>query len=163
MNRSLSEFRISSREKRMKPDLGRICILSFVIYLLSAVMPQEGFAQGPSANPKKEIISKEAVQSTQQNLRNEKARSQIIGESKAAQANDQKTSELAGSSENKEKIYDISADIMANFEGKSVEEMEAILNQASKDPEGFMRSLTPEQRAKIKEISQQIETSKKNP
>lgn len=153
----------NTRCGRVKRSRTLSLIYCFFVYLCGLSVAYHAEAESSATHPKKEVITKEAVQSTQQTLRNEKARSQIIGESKAAQANDKKAAELAGSAENKEKLYDVSADIMANFQGKSVEEMENIINQASKDPEGFLKSLTPQQRAKIQEISRQIEASKKNP
>lgn len=154
----MKSFKISLRSlmvhQRQSPSYGALFLVLFMTPVL--------FGKDV-VDPKKEAISKEAVQATQKTLRDEKSRAEIIEKSKAAQQNDQKTAEIAGSAENKEKIYDVSADIMANFEGKSMDEMEAILKQASKDPAGFMKSLTPEQQAKIKEISRQIEASKKNP
>lgn len=106
---------------------------------------------------------KEAVRGAQQVLKDKKQRSAVIDSSKPAQQNDAKVGELAGSEANKEEMYSISADVLGNFEGKSPEELQKLMDEAAKNPEKFYDRLTPEQKAKVKELARKIEASKKSP
>lgn len=151
--------------KKMFNFIGIISLLYLGFFYSEPTLAQkkqETASQTQNKN-EKESISPEAIESTQKVLRDKKSRESLIKESKAAQESDQKAGELAGSEENKEKMYDISADIMANFQGKSPEELQQIINEAQKNPEKFYKNLTPEQKAQIKNLADQIEASKKRP
>jgi hypothetical protein len=105
----------------------------------------------------------DAIKQTQGVLTNKKDRQKAIQElPESAKKVDQNVDIIVGGDENqKEEMYQISADIFKNFEGKSAEEMQKILEQAQKDPEAFYKSLSPEQQKKIKGLANKIESKKK--
>ncbi len=113
------------------------------------------------------IVSKAdpALQQTQDVLRNKEQRNKVIQQlpDNAKKADKTIDAISGGDDAVKEQMYDVSADIMKNFEGMSPEQMQELLSNASKNPEGFYKSLSPEQRSKIKQISDQLERKQKKP
>jgi hypothetical protein len=62
-------------------------------------------------------------------------------------------------------VYDLSADIFAKIVTESNGDMVVMqqkLEQAQKNPEAFLKSLTPEQQARIKSMANQL-GEKRNP
>lgn len=99
---------------------------------------------------------------TQQFLKNSKARDEEVSKTPEAQKADSYVTEVVGEGE-KENVYEAASEIFGNFDGKSAEEMQAALAQASGDPQKFYESLKPEQRKKISEIADRVSKSKKKP
>ncbi|MFL5815845.1 MAG: hypothetical protein ACJ763_19910 [Bdellovibrionia bacterium] len=106
--------------------------------------------------------SAEALTKTQALLRDPQKRAQAAAANPQAQFVDKQTQALAGSAENTNAIYDLSADIMESLVLKTngdPAKMKELMDQAKNDPKGFTENLTPEQRQKLKEISQKIPVS----
>lgn len=99
---------------------------------------------------------------TQDLLRSKEAREKAIKElPENAQIADQNVNKIvSGDAADKEELYNISASVFNNFEGKSAEEMQIILQKAQQNPEAFYNSLSAEQKEKIKKLSDKIEKKK---
>ena len=99
-----------------------------------------------------------ALQKTQDCLRNQTC---DAAKSSAGQAADQKALEaVGGNANNKQELYNISADIMPTLiqqTGGDPEKMQALMLKAQTDPEGFFNSLSPDAQAKIKNIANTVE------
>ncbi|MEI6707060.1 MAG: hypothetical protein WCK96_07985 [Methylococcales bacterium] len=99
-----------------------------------------------------------ALQKTQDCLRNQTC---DAAKSSAGQAADQKALEaVGGNANNKQELYNISADIMPMLiqqTGGDPEKMQALMLKAQTDPEGFFNSLSPDAQAKIKNIANTVE------
>ena len=99
-----------------------------------------------------------ALQKTQDCLRNQTC---DAAKSSAGQAADQKALEaVGGNANNKQELYNISADIMPmliQHTGGDPEKMQALMLKAQTDPEGFFNSLSPDAQAKIKNIANTVE------
>lgn len=123
------------------------------IFIFFFVWTSTVFAEDPSP-----------MKQTQQLLKNREQRNHVIRQSPKAQSVDNSINEVVGGSDShKEEVYNISSEVFGNFEGKSPEEISGILEQASKDPESFYKSLTPEQKKKISNLAEKISDSKKKP
>lgn len=128
-------------------------ILSFLMALGCFVSVQPGICAELDA------ASDEALARTQAMLRDPSQRDKATAATKQAQFVDQQTQSLAGTPENKNAIYDLSADIMESLVQKTngdPEKMKALLDQAKNDPKAFADKLTPEQQKKLQEISRKI-------
>ena len=104
--------------------------------------------------------SAEALEKTQNLLRNSGARKEAIkAGGQQMQEADANAAGLAGSQANKERMYDISADvfekIVKDANGDPTKMKEALL-KAQGNPEAFLRSLSPQQQAAIKQLADQI-------
>jgi hypothetical protein len=92
-----------------------------------------------------------ALQKTQDCLRNQNC---DAAQTDAGKAADQKALEaVGGDAGNMQELYDISADIMSILTQQAdgdPEKMQAIMQEAQTDPEGFLNSLPSEIQAKIK-------------
>jgi len=110
-------------------------------------------------------VSIEALKQTQALLRDSVQRQQAIDSNSKAKAVDKKVSKFAGSEENRQEIYNLSAEVMGRLVQESkgdADIMKKILDDAATDPEGFgNRFLTEEQKQKVKELSKKIEESRK--
>jgi hypothetical protein len=109
-----------------------------------------------------DAASAEALTKTQALLRDPQKRAQAASANSQAQFVDKQTQALAGSSENTDAIYDLSADILESLVLKTngdAAKMKELMDQAKNDPKGFAEKLSPEQRQKLKEISQKIPVS----
>lgn len=103
--------------------------------------------------------SEEALAKTQALLRDPDQRAKATAATPQAQFVDKQTQSLAGTPENTNAIYDLSADIMESLALKTngdPAKMKELLDQAKNDPKAFAEKLTPEQRKKLQEISQKI-------
>ena len=104
--------------------------------------------------------SKEALEKTQNLLRSSGQRKEAIKAGGAQmQEADSAAAGLAGNEANKERMYDISADvfdkIVKDANGDPTKMKEALL-KAQGNPEAFLRSLSPQQQAAIKQLADQI-------
>lgn len=104
-----------------------------------------------------------ALQQTQDCLRQQNCASANTDAGKAAE---QKALEaVGGNADDMQKLYDISADIMPillqQADGDPAK-MQAILQKAQTDPEGFLNSLAPELRTKIKNAAATVEKNRKS-
>ena len=107
---------------------------------------------------------KSAVQSTKAMMTNQESREKELSKNTKALKHDQDMEANFGS-ENKEKIYSLSAETLeflttnlAN-DPKSLEEL---LKQAQSDPQGFYNKLSPDLKSKIQGLSNSIERNPSN-
>lgn len=135
-------------------------ILSILMVLGCFVSIQPGFcASAASSNGELDAASDEALAKTQALLRDPNQRAQATGATQQAQFVDKQAQSIAGSPENANAIYDLSADIMESLVMKTngdPAKMKELLDQAKNDPKAFAEKLTPEQQKKLLEISRKI-------
>lgn len=120
--------------------------------LLAALVasPSVSFAQDMDAS------SEMALQQTQQLLENPNVRNEAIRKSDSAQAADAKLREVAGSEANTQEMYMLASQIFANMakdSGGDPAKMQEMVQRAMSNPEAFANSLTPEQRAQLKDLA----------
>lgn len=99
-----------------------------------------------------------ALAQTQQLLMDPAAHAQALDSPQAAQA-DQQAQAVAGSPQNTQAIYNLSSDVFGNLARKAQgdpAQLNEMLGQALSDPAGFANQFTPEQKAKLQEISRRI-------
>lgn len=141
-------FRLRVRAKHFL-----ICIL----FLIPLSIPWQSFAQELSQ------ASLEALEKTQALLRDPAQRSEAMARSADAQRNHAELQKMTGSQDNTNATYDLSADIFGDMTRKTngdPAQMKRLLEEAQRDPEKFLNSLTPEQRARIQSLATKIETEK---
>lgn len=103
--------------------------------------------------------SQEALQKTQEMLQDPKERNKAIQKDANAVAADQQVRSLAGSDKNTQEIYGLSSDILGDLAKQAngdPNKMLELIEKAKKDPEAFGKTLTPEQKRKLHELSTQI-------
>lgn len=103
--------------------------------------------------------SQEAKKQTSDMLRDPKQREQAVNENDKTKAAHKNMERVTGNPANTQKAYEISADIMdsmVNQTGGDPAQMQKILEEAQRDPEGFYKKLTPEQRKQIQELAGKI-------
>jgi len=123
--------------------------------VLANLVPNLSHGQEAKVDPLKE---------TQSMLTDKKKREAAIKEegSKAQQA-DHLAEKIAGP-QGKDDMYALSADLMVLLEkesGGDPDKMMKILEQAQKDPEAFYNRFSPEQKAKVKAITEKMPKSAK--
>lgn len=102
-----------------------------------------------------------AIMHTQQFLLDDKAMKQFATEDANAKKAMKSVEQLSGSDPMLEKsIYEASAQIFGNFQGKSPEEILKVLENAQKDPKSFFNNLSIDQQKLIRDISLRIPASK---
>jgi hypothetical protein len=136
-------------------------ILNVFAALSVLTLVQTGYCAdaGQTGQAGMDPASSEALVRTQAMLRDPQQRAKATSETPQAQFVDKQTQSLAGTPENANAIYDLSADIMESLALKTngdPAKMKEILDQAKNDPKAFAEKLTPEQRKKLQEISQKI-------
>jgi hypothetical protein len=92
-----------------------------------------------------------------------KQRNQLIDKDAKSKKADEFALQVAGSDANKQKIYELAAKVMKDLavhHKGDPEKMMEVLNKASKDPESFARSFSPEQRNALKDLALEIERTK---
>jgi hypothetical protein len=111
--------------------------------------------------------SQEASEQTSALLQTESTRNAAISASPEATKNHQDLTKLAGSRENVNAVYGLSANIfdkMVKDSGGNGALMQYWMEQAQKNPESFFNNLTAEQRRNLEALAHQIEsTPKGNP
>ena len=108
--------------------------------------------------------SEEALQKTQDLLRDKKLRQKAIEESTEAKSADSRVNSIAQDEKQRQEIYEASSDIMKDVVTKTSgdpEKMNQLMINAQKNPENFYKDLKKEDQQKIKEISEKIEHSSK--
>ncbi len=105
-----------------------------------------------------------ALKDVQDLLRTESKRNEVIKVSpKAQQADDFALQAVGGNQALKNDIYDVSADVMATVKelsGGDAAKMNELLQKALQNPTAFLKSLPPEQQAKIRDIAAKTEKQK---
>ena len=117
------------------------------------------FAQN---GPELDAASLQALQETTKLLQDPKLRNAAIANDPKSQYIDNQVRSIGVSSENAEAIYKLSADVMDELvrkTGGDATKMIQILEKAKNNPKNFAESLSPEFRAKLKELSKQIPAS----
>jgi len=118
----------------------------------------------PQAIAELDKASQEALEKTQKLLRDPSQRNAAMNQSPDARSNDAELQKLMGG-KGTGGVYDLSADIFAKIVSESngdVVVMQQKLEQAQTNPEAFLKSLTPEQQARIKSMANQA-SEKRNP
>ncbi len=103
--------------------------------------------------------SKKAYEEAQNLLKDKKQRQEVINKDEKAKKSDQYVDQVVqGDEQQKEKLYQISADVLGNFSSDSPEEANKALSEAARDPAAFLKSLSAEQQKAIQELSKSIES-----
>ena len=125
--------------------------IKLLAFLLIGMLFQTAYADDISS----------ALQQTQDCLKNKTCDAAKTSAGKAA---DQKAlAAVAGNAGNQQELYNISADIMpflVQQTGGDPVKMQALMQKAQTDPEGFFNSLSPEIQAKIQSLANEVEKSK---
>jgi hypothetical protein len=90
-------------------------------------------------------------------------RKQILDKDPKAKEADDFALQVGGNAANQQKIYELAAKVMADLakNGNSdPEKMMQILEKANKDPEGFAKTFSPEQKKMLQELAAEIEKAK---
>lgn len=108
-----------------------------------------------------------ALKDVQDMMRSESKRAELLKDNpKAQQADSFALQAVGGDQRLKGEVYDVSADIMATVKqmsGGDTVKMNQLLQKALQNPGEFLKSLPPEQQAKIRGIATQVEQNKKSP
>ncbi len=83
-----------------------------------------------------------------------------------AKAADDKVNALTSDPAQKQQMYDISSDTYAGIvkqSGGDVSKQMELLGNAAKDPEAFMKSLTPAQQQEIRDLAGKMQPTKTQP
>ena len=137
--------------KRQRPTTPFMALAALSVLFLSAVAP----AQTDPA-------TSEALEKTTALLRDPAQRDKAIAESPDAQKNHGDLKKFAGSEENVNGTYGISANILEKMVKDSngdASEMQKMIEQAQRNPTSFYEGLTPEQKRNIDALAKQIESS----
>lgn len=133
----------------------------FSVLPLSIVIVQISFCVGLTAKAEsredKDVADIEAIQKVQNELRNSSTRSQMENQNQATKEVAGQVKTLSGNSKaSEDEIYALAADVLGNFEGKSVQEIQQTLLKASANPDSFAKSWSPEQQAKLKALAERL-------
>jgi hypothetical protein len=130
---------------------------------LALLLVTSGWVLAPQAHAL-DKESQEALDKTKRLLTNPNERKEAIKNDEQAKAAHGKVEALGGTSQQTEKVYDISAQVMdkmvkdANGDPAKMQEMMA---NAQKNPEAFLKSLPAEQRQAIERLAKELEASRK--
>lgn len=100
-----------------------------------------------------------ALRQTQELLRNPGKRDESVQRDAKAKEADAKVREVAGSAANTEAMYALAAEVLESMvreSGGDATKLQELLQSAQSNPEAFYKALTPEQRARVKQIAEQI-------
>lgn len=95
-----------------------------------------------------------AIRETQNVLTDTTQREKAIQQSPEAQKADAQVKQLAGDQKTHEEYYKLASEIFGGY--KDEESMKSSISNGTRDPAQFYDSLTPEQKAKIKELSEKL-------
>ncbi len=104
--------------------------------------------------------SSEALEQTLKLLRSEQERSKAVLSSPDAVRADANAKSVAGSPENTNQLYEISAIVMSDLVKKTngdIAALQSLMIEAGKDQEKFYKSLSPEAQQKIKQLAEKVE------
>lgn len=105
--------------------------------------------------------TRNAVKSVQNEMRDPNFVNKAQDLSPEAKEVAERVKKMAGSPEQQAQIYSLAADILGNMKDMPPDQMEKLMSQAQSDPEGFVKSWTPEQQKKLKSISERIPANQK--
>lgn len=99
----------------------------------------------------------DSLNKTQDFLKNRSERNEAISESQDAQKADSQVKKLAPDAKTQDEYYELSAEILNNYrEAKDEAAMKRDISNAKTDPVSFYNRLTPEQKEKIKKLSEKL-------
>ncbi|WP_413574769.1 hypothetical protein ACLVWU_11115 [Bdellovibrio sp. HCB290] len=97
-----------------------------------------------------------AIEKTQQDLKNAQTRQGMINGSKEATEVSKQIKSMTGNSANEQELYNLASDVLGNMKGLSSEQLAQVIQQAQKDPEGFLKTWSPEQRKKLENLAERM-------
>lgn len=109
-----------------------------------------------------DAASTEALQKTQDLLKNPNARKDAISKNPNAQMVDQQVKALGGTDSNTEELYGLSSDVfedVVKMTNGDAEQMQQLLIKAKNDPKAFYESLSDKNKAQFQEVSRKISNS----
>ena len=99
----------------------------------------------------------DSLNKTQQLLKDQSQRNKTVSETTDAQKADSQVKNLAPDQKTQDEYYGLAADILNNYrDAKDEEGMKKSIQDGLRDPASFFKNLTPEQQAKIKELSGKV-------
>ena len=99
----------------------------------------------------------DSLNKTQDLLRSKEQRNGALKETDAAKKVDERVKQMAPDSKTEQEYYDLAADIMNNYrDAKDEEAMKKSIDDGGRDPSAFLNGLTPEQKAKVKALSEKL-------
>lgn len=108
------------------------------------------------------VADQAMIEAAQEGITNPAKRSKAIKKSAAAAKADA-TVQAIGGPEAAQDIYQLAADVVSDLmkqTGGDPDKMQAILEQAQKDPEGFAKRFPASRRASLKKIADKVEAQK---
>jgi len=128
---------------------------------LALCLPAMGQSKKSDANVREQAANENALRQTLELLRNKNVRDQNVNSPDAKRVNDGLDKMTGGNSALNEEMYSLAADIFETMykeaNGDPVK-MQELLNNYLKNPDSFATKWTPEQKAKLKSISERIPT-----
>jgi hypothetical protein len=119
------------------------------------VLPMTSFADQETQN---------AVSNVQEQMKKPDFHKNAAKESSEAKDVESHVKQISGNEANEQEMYNLAAEVLGNMKDMKPEDMQKMLEQAKKNPEAFMNSWTPEQKKKLKELSERIPAGqKRNP
>lgn len=103
--------------------------------------------------------SQEALQKTQELLKDPAARRQAIKGDPKGQSADKMVDQISGGGTAKEDVYGLASDVFAELvkeTGGDAKKMEDLLAQFARNPAAFTERWTPEQRARLKALAEKL-------
>lgn len=97
-----------------------------------------------------------ALIEVQKQLQNPAFIEQEAKKSSQAQQSKKMVSDIAGGSENEKEIYALAAEVLGNFKGMTIEQMQQELLRAQSNPDHFAKKWTPEQKKRLEAISKKL-------
>jgi hypothetical protein len=108
--------------------------------------------------------TRNAVSNVQEQMKKPEFHKNAAKESGEAAAVESHVKQISGGAANEQEMYNLAAEVLGNMKDMKPEDMQKMLEQAKKNPEAFMNSWTPEQKQKLKELSERIPAGqKRNP
>lgn len=84
-------------------------------------------------------------------------RAKAVSETKEAQEAHEQLQKLAPDQESQDDYYELAAEILENYrDAKDEDGMKKSISDGQRDPSSFYKSLTPEQRTRIKALSEKL-------
>jgi hypothetical protein len=106
--------------------------------------------------------SRDALQKTQEMLRDPIERNKVIGESDRAMKVNREVEVMMGSSQNSNEVYDLSAEVFAKLAEEAngdPDRMMQLLTMANQNPSLFAEKWSPDQKQKLKRIAERMPAS----
>lgn len=118
----------------------------FCSFLLSVTF------QTTKADPETE----QAIQEVQLQMKNANFGENAAKESAEARDVHNYVKGISGNPQQTQEIYDLAAEVLGNMKGLNPEQMQKLLEAAKNDPSQFADSWTPEQKEKLKKLSNRL-------